>query len=142
MRREWWGVHRTQLQRVWHRYQIVEGVPGVMRPQAAEGDTEETEPLGEQTQQAQETHVDGLEKNTTGGENENVPASGKEVEVFKSWSNELEDKLIDKHRAAAHLWDKLAAGYKTKNKLEIAQKAWSEEMHIPGEQIQRRIKRK
>lgn len=78
----------------------VDGVPGDTRPQAAEADTDETEPLGEQTQQAHETyieppgeqtqqghkaHVDGLETNTTGtgGENENVSASGQEIEVFE-----------------------------------------------------------
>lgn len=48
------------------------------------------------------------------------------------WTCEKEDKLIDSFHDAPHLWDKQAPSYKTRNKYEMAYKAWSSNLLIPG----------
>lgn len=56
-----------------------------------------------------------------------------EAEYGGWWSAKKEDELIDLYRDAKHMWDKGAPGYKTRNKKEIAVKAWSVKLAIPGE---------
>lgn len=48
------------------------------------------------------------------------------------WTAAREDELLDLYRAAPHLWDKSAPGYKTRNKREIAICEWSKKLKIEG----------
>lgn len=79
----------------------------------------------------------GVNEQNTG---ETVPGmqegeEGKEEEYSNEWTAVKEDKLINLYRKSKHLWDKTVPGYKARNKLEIAQKAWTKELRTPCKQI-------
>lgn len=93
-----------------------------------DGDTQMTETqTGADTQQVANDNQQGQGQ----GQGEDTSAN---TDDFEWWTHEKEDSLIDKFRDATYLWDKRAAGYKLKNKYEIAYKAWSSDLPIPGKQ--------
>lgn len=75
-----------------------------------------------------------------GGEEQGAPTNtqtnaggiGVEFDGGDIWTAAKEDHLIVLYRAARHLWDKAAPGYKTKNKRDIAIREWSQAMSIEG----------
>lgn len=108
--------------------------PGGQETQNNDVDVEENEPNRPEGEEAVEEEHGGFHPSQGPGNRVEAPAEGEEEPGDDGgwWTIAKEDKLIDNYQAARHLWDKMAPGFKTRNKKDIALSAWSKELGIPS----------